>query len=161
LAAVGLVGAVLGALSGSAPVAGAYAVLVVVAGYPALQVIRTPEVIGVAFGTVCPTERREGECHALQRRWGIHLGGTPEPRWQRDIPFWTPLEPTKPLLCDIWQPPASGRPAWCCRTRTTLSICSASTGRPRPGRPCGIRSDSWRIWRSRMRRQGTSGDNTP
>jgi acetyl esterase/lipase len=49
----------------------------------------------------------------LKRRWNLGLPRTGEPRWERDIPFWTiPCEATtangkeRKLLCDVWQPPA-------------------------------------------------------
>ncbi|HWI52518.1 MAG TPA: alpha/beta hydrolase [Symbiobacteriaceae bacterium] len=111
LGAIGLVGAVLGALGGSVLVAVAYVLLAVAAGIPALRVMTAPEAISWAFGSPWPAERREGERFAVRRRGGIRLGGTPEPRWHRDIPFWTPLEPTRPLLCDIWQPAAEVTPS--------------------------------------------------
>lgn len=41
----------------------------------------------------------------LQRRWSWQLGAEPEPRWQRDLPFWTLSEGDRSLLCDLWQPP--------------------------------------------------------
>lgn len=57
----------------------------------------------------------------LRWRWACHLPSMPEPRWARDVIFWT-LPPstlltcagrtggsdgrgTRHLLCDIWQPP--------------------------------------------------------
>jgi len=41
----------------------------------------------------------------LQRRWSWHLPAAPEPRWQRDVPFWTLPDADRHLLCDLWQPP--------------------------------------------------------
>lgn len=32
------------------------------------------------------------------------------PRWERDVPFYTPAGSGRPLLCDIWQPPAGVAP---------------------------------------------------
>lgn len=54
-----------------------------------------------------PSPRR---ARLLQRRWGVGLPATAEPRWERDVPFWTLPAGGRSLLCDIWQPPA-GVPA--------------------------------------------------
>ena len=42
----------------------------------------------------------------LKRRWSICLkkNVTPEPIWERDIPFWTIPGTDQQLLCDIWRP---------------------------------------------------------
>ena len=67
----------------------------------------------LAFGknwkTKIPPSR---ESHMLKRRWNLGLPRTSEPRWERDIPFWTiPCEASskdgtdRKLLCDVWQPP--------------------------------------------------------
>jgi acetyl esterase/lipase len=47
------------------------------------------------------------ECQArmLHRRWSWKLPAEPEPRWQRDLPFWTLADSGRSLLCDLWQPP--------------------------------------------------------
>jgi acetyl esterase/lipase len=45
------------------------------------------------------------ESHLLKRRWNMMLPQTGEPRWERDIPFWTLPGSDRKLLCDIWQPP--------------------------------------------------------
>ncbi|MFP4395014.1 MAG: alpha/beta hydrolase fold domain-containing protein [Anaerolineales bacterium] len=46
-----------------------------------------------------------------QRRWRIILPQTPEPRWTRDLPFWTIPETDRQLRCDIWQPPEEIAPS--------------------------------------------------
>jgi acetyl esterase/lipase len=47
----------------------------------------------------------------LQRRWTWHLPAAPEPRWQRDVPFWTLPDADRRLLCDLWQPPRGVAPS--------------------------------------------------
>jgi acetyl esterase/lipase len=41
----------------------------------------------------------------LRQRWNIGLPRTKEPRWERDLPFWTIPGTDRKLLCDLWQPP--------------------------------------------------------
>lgn len=45
------------------------------------------------------------QARLLQKRWSIGLPRTDEPRWERDVPFWTMPGTGRKLLCDIWQPP--------------------------------------------------------
>jgi acetyl esterase/lipase len=45
------------------------------------------------------------EAQMLRRRWSVTLPRTREPRWERDIPFWTIPGTERKLLCDVWQPP--------------------------------------------------------
>ncbi len=45
------------------------------------------------------------ESHLLKRRWNLGWPRTGEPRWERDIPFWTIPGTDRKLLCDVWQPP--------------------------------------------------------
>jgi acetyl esterase/lipase len=47
--------------------------------------------------------------HMVKRRWSLYLKmkASPEPLWERDIPFWTIPDTDRQLLCDIWRP-ASG-----------------------------------------------------
>ena len=47
----------------------------------------------------------------LQRRWTWHMPAAPEPRWQRDVPFWTIPGTDRTLLCDLWQPPSGTTPS--------------------------------------------------
>ncbi|HSR31998.1 MAG TPA: alpha/beta hydrolase [Anaerolineae bacterium] len=44
--------------------------------------------------------------HMVQKRWTWVLGmkASPEPSWERDIPFWTIPDTKRELLCDIWRP---------------------------------------------------------
>jgi acetyl esterase/lipase len=47
----------------------------------------------------------------LQKRWNIGLPRTNEPRWERDLSFWTIPGTDRKLLCDIWQPPRGVPPS--------------------------------------------------
>lgn len=49
--------------------------------------------------------------HMLQQRWTWKLPPAPEPRWRRDIPFWTIPGTQRQLLCDLWQPPLGVPPS--------------------------------------------------
>jgi acetyl esterase/lipase len=42
----------------------------------------------------------------VKRRWSPYLKmkASPEPSWERDIPFWTVPDSDRELLCDIWLP---------------------------------------------------------
>ncbi len=42
----------------------------------------------------------------IKRRWSFFLKmkASPEPSWERDIPFWTIPDTDRQLLCDIWHP---------------------------------------------------------
>jgi len=44
--------------------------------------------------------------YMLERRWSLFLKmkASPEPSWERDIPFWTIPGTDRQLLCDIWRP---------------------------------------------------------
>jgi acetyl esterase/lipase len=53
----------------------------------------------------------EQQSRMMQRRWSWHLPAAPEPRWQRDVPFWTLPDADRRLLCDLWQPPCGVAPS--------------------------------------------------
>ena len=42
----------------------------------------------------------------VKRRWSliINTKGTPEPIWERDVPFWVIPGTDRQLLCDVWRP---------------------------------------------------------
>jgi acetyl esterase/lipase len=46
-----------------------------------------------------------------RRRWPIHMPDPPEPRWKRDVAFWTIPGTERKLLCDLWFPLASVTPS--------------------------------------------------
>lgn len=48
------------------------------------------------------SEQREA---MRQRRWSWLTTEDPEPRWLRDVPFWSDPESSRTLLCDVWLPP--------------------------------------------------------
>jgi acetyl esterase/lipase len=50
--------------------------------------------------------RPEQARHMVQRRWSpfLKLKASPEPAWERDIPFWTIPDTERELLCDVWRP---------------------------------------------------------
>jgi hypothetical protein len=54
---------------------------------------------------------REHQAGMLQRRWTWQLPAVAEPRWQRDVPFWTLADADRRLLCDLWQPPPGTAPS--------------------------------------------------
>ena len=53
----------------------------------------------------------EQQAGMLRHRWTWHLPAAPEPRWQRDVPFWTLPDAERRLLCDVWQPPSGVGPS--------------------------------------------------
>ena len=60
-----------------------------------------------AFGSgwsdqISPEQTR----HMVKRRWSIYLKmkTSPEPVFERDVPFWTVPDTDRQLLCDIWRP---------------------------------------------------------
>jgi acetyl esterase/lipase len=53
----------------------------------------------------------EQQSGMLQRRWSWQLPAAPEPRWQRNVPFWTLPDADRRLLCDLWQPPRDVAPS--------------------------------------------------
>jgi len=48
----------------------------------------------------------ESAKHMVQKRWTwfLKMKASPEPIWERDIPFWTVPDTDRQLLCDIWRP---------------------------------------------------------
>jgi acetyl esterase/lipase len=44
--------------------------------------------------------------YMVQKRWALFLkmSASPEPSWERDIPFWTIPDTDRQLLCDLWRP---------------------------------------------------------
>ena len=60
-----------------------------------------------AFGTdwadkITPEQTR----YMVQKRWSwfLKMKASPEPIWERDVPFWTIPGTDRQLLCDIWRP---------------------------------------------------------
>jgi acetyl esterase/lipase len=112
LAVLGLLAAGLGWLY-HAPIAAAAGLLgaAISAIYIALVTVSQPG-FALAFGkdwkSRIPPSR---ESHMLKRRWNLGWPRTREPRWERDIPFWTIPDTDRKLLCDLWQPPEDVAPS--------------------------------------------------
>ncbi len=112
----GAVGALLGLLIRSplAFLTGAAGALL--SGRYVKGVLQPPEGFERTFGedweARIPPERRE---RMLPSRWQPGLPEGPEPRWERDVVFWTlPAvegEAERELLCDLWLPPEGIAPS--------------------------------------------------
>ena len=106
-AILGLVGALLGWVYG-AP----WAVLIgIVGATPMIYYVwgstRDHKDFDIAFGPswkdqITPDQARK----MVKKRWSFYLKmkASPEPSWERDIPFWTIPGTDRQLLCDIWRP---------------------------------------------------------
>src|SRR5215216_4966771 len=108
----GAVAAGLGLLA-RAPVAMLTAMLGAVAAVCDMRQVRAPhpgfeQAFGVEWERAISPEQHRG---MLQRRWSWHVPAAPEPRWQRDVPFWTLPDADRRLLCDLWQPPRGVAPS--------------------------------------------------
>ena len=53
-------------------------------------------------GQIPPEQTR----HMVQKRWSwfLKMKASPDPIWERDVPFWTVPGTDRQLLCDIWRP---------------------------------------------------------
>jgi len=106
LVVLGLLGAGLGWLS--------HTLIAVAAGllgagisaiYIALVTVPQPG-FDLAFGKDWKTRIPPSqESHMLKRHLNLGWPRTGEPRWERNIPFWTIPGTDRKLLCDVWQPP--------------------------------------------------------
>lgn len=54
---------------------------------------------------------KEAAQRMLARRWSLGVPRVPEPRWTRDIAFWTIPGSERRLLADLWEPPAGVAPS--------------------------------------------------
>jgi len=106
-AIMGLVGAVLGWIYGApwAIVMGIIGVMWMI--YYIWGCTRDHKGFDTAFGAgwksqILPEQTK----HMVRRRWSFFLSmkASPEPIWERDIPFWTIPGSDRQLLCDIWRP---------------------------------------------------------
>ena len=104
---VGVIGAVLGWISGDF---WAVPMGILGAGWMSLYIwwcTRENESFEKAFGAGWQEQiLPEQAGHMLKRRWSpyLKLKTSPEPIWERDIPFWTIPGTDRQLLCDIWRP---------------------------------------------------------
>ncbi len=111
VALVGVLGGVLGALAGSLPVALAFAAVAIVAAIPVVRIWFAPDVLAELGWSLNSLPEQGPGPNMLRRPWGLRLGGVPQARVQRDVAFSTPPGRTRPLLCDLWQPPAGVLPS--------------------------------------------------
>lgn len=112
VAAAGVLGAVLGLIRGSglAIVAGTAGALL--AADHLRRISADHDGFEGAFGTDGRNPAGHETARARPRRqWSWCLPGTPEPRWKRDVVFWTIPGTDRDLLCDIWQPPTGIAPS--------------------------------------------------
>ncbi|MFN2119803.1 MAG: alpha/beta hydrolase fold domain-containing protein [Anaerolineales bacterium] len=103
---MGLAGAALGWLA-EAPVAVAAGLLAaaISAAYIYLVVAPQPS-FELAFGEDWKSKiLPAAEAHMLKGLYNFGWPRTGEPRWERDVAFWTVPGTERKLLCDIWQPP--------------------------------------------------------
>jgi len=61
------------------------------------------DAFGPGWSDRIPSEQAR---HMVQTRWTwfLKLNASPEPVWERDVPFWTIPDTDRELLCDIWRP---------------------------------------------------------
>jgi acetyl esterase/lipase len=102
---LGLVGAGLGWLA-QAPIAVAAGLLgALLSAFYIAGVNQNQPVFEPAFGKdwkdSIPPSRA---ARMLKTHLGLGWPRTPEPRWERDLPFWTIAGTDRKLLCDVWQP---------------------------------------------------------
>jgi acetyl esterase/lipase len=107
LAALALLGTVLGVLAG-APLAAVAGVLSAAISIIYILKVTAPQpgfdrAFGKGWQQRIPTDQG---ARMLKRRWNILLPRTAEPAVERDLPFWTIPGTDRQLLCDVWQPPA-------------------------------------------------------
>ena len=61
------------------------------------------EAFGSAWKDRIPPQQAK---HMVKRRWSpfLRMKASPEPTWERDVPFWTIPGTDQRLLCDLWRP---------------------------------------------------------
>lgn len=65
-----------------------------------------------AFGSAWRDRiRPEWRGRLPRRRWPIFQPAPPQPRWERNVPFWTIPGTERKLLCDLWFPLATATPS--------------------------------------------------
>ncbi len=112
VAVLGLLGAGLGWLS-HAPIAVAAGLLSAGISVIYIALVTAPQPgFDLAFGKDWKTSIPPSLASQMLR-WRLNLGWprTKEPRWERDIPFWTIPGTDRKLLCDVWQPPEGVAPS--------------------------------------------------
>ena len=112
VALAGALGAALGLVHGSSLAIGAGAVGAALAADYVRRVTAPHNGFKRAFGANW-TQRipsKSGQ-RMLRRRWTWLSPNVPEPRWTRDVAFWTIPGGDRKLIADIWQPPAGVEPS--------------------------------------------------
>ena len=63
------------------------------------------DAFGAGWKDLIPPQQAE---RMVKRRWSFYLkmNASPEPIWERDVPFWTIPGTDRQLLCDVWRPAA-------------------------------------------------------
>src|SRR5262245_31895085 len=112
VALAGALGAALGLILGSILAIGAGVVGAALAANYVRRVTAPHDGFTRAFGANW-TQRipSKSGLRMLRRRWTWRAPNVPEPRWTRDIAFWTIPGSDRNLLADIWQPPAGVEPS--------------------------------------------------
>ena len=61
------------------------------------------DAFGTGWAEKIPLEQTK---RMIQKRWSwfLKMKASPEPAWERDVPFWTVPDTDRQLLCDIWRP---------------------------------------------------------
>jgi acetyl esterase/lipase len=61
------------------------------------------DAFGAGWSDQIPPEQAR---RMVKKRWSwfLRMKASPEPSWERDIPFWTIPDTDRQLLCDIWRP---------------------------------------------------------
>jgi acetyl esterase/lipase len=109
----GIVGALLGWLSGAWPAVAAGGVAVLCMAWYMWTVTSGRGPYATAFEEEKVKQPAANPpAHILKHHWIPYLPDPKkgEPRWERNIPFWTISGTDRQLLCDVWQPP-EGIPA--------------------------------------------------
>jgi acetyl esterase/lipase len=106
-AIIGVIGAILGGISGAY---WAIPMGILGAGVMIGYVWRSTrdhkgfeEAFGPGWSNQIPSDQ---EKRMVQKRWSgfLKMKASPDPIWERDVPFWTVPGTDRHLLCDIWSP---------------------------------------------------------
>jgi len=101
----GIAGAELGWISRAMPAVAAGSIGACISLIYIISVMAIKPGFREAFGAgwktgISPTRKR----NLIPRHWQLLLPETPDPTFEKDVPFWTIPGTTRDLFCDIWQP---------------------------------------------------------
>src|ERR1700693_3545611 len=103
--AAGVTGAGIGLISGAPVAVVAGVVGAIVMGEFLVRVVGSHNgVVETLTPDWRPWISDEQHTSMLKRRWSVWMPDSPEPRWERDLVYWTLPGTTRRLLCDLWQP---------------------------------------------------------